>query len=278
MDWQSFPAPAKINLFLHITGRRADGYHLLQSVFQLVDLADNIELRVRSDGEVVHHNPIAGVAPDADLTVRAARLLQRHAGCTLGADIRVEKRIPMGGGLGGGSSDAATVMLALNRLWSLNLSRHELMALGVTLGADVPFFLFGRTAFVEGIGEVMTPVDAPERPVVIARPGVHVPTPAIFAAPDLRRDCPVVKPALLTWEQGENVMEAVAVRLYPALAEVRDWLSQWAPARMSGSGACFFAFTALQGEGASVLSRSPDGMVTYTCMTMSQHPLVSYAD
>ncbi len=163
-----------------MVGRRDDGYHLLQSVFQLIDLADTIHLRLRDDTQIVHHNPLPDVPPETDLTVRAARLLQTHSGVAKGVDIRVDKRIPMGGGLGGGSSDAATVMLALNRLWGLDLSRKVLMELGLRLGADVPFFIFGRNAFVEGVGEQMQEIETPDCAYVVLHPPVHVSTPAIF--------------------------------------------------------------------------------------------------
>ncbi|GAA5786649.1 4-(cytidine 5'-diphospho)-2-C-methyl-D-erythritol kinase [Chitiniphilus shinanonensis] len=276
-DWQAFPAPAKLNLFLHIVGRRADGYHLLQSVFQLIDLADTIELRVRADGDVRHHNPIPGVPAEHDLTVRAARLLQAETGCVLGMDIRVTKYLPMGGGLGGGSSDAATVLLALNRLWGLDLSRRRLMALGLRLGADVPFFVFGRNAFVEGIGEIMTPVTTPEGWYVVLHPGVHVPTPAIFGAADLVRDTPPIAPHDIDYAATRNDMEPVACRLFPEVAAARDWLSQFAPARMTGSGACVFAFSASQTESACVLSRLPDATAGFRAATIAQHPLYGFA-
>ncbi|WP_148717248.1 4-(cytidine 5'-diphospho)-2-C-methyl-D-erythritol kinase [Chitinolyticbacter meiyuanensis] len=276
--WQAYPAPAKLNLFLHIVGRRDDGYHLLQSVFQLIDIADTIHLRVRDDGEIHHHNPIPGVPADTDLTVRAARLLQQETGCRLGADIRVDKRLPMGGGIGGGSSDAATVLLALNRLWALNLDRSRLMQLGVQLGADVPFFIFGRNAFVEGIGEVMTPVETPRGWYVVLHPGIHVPTPAIFKSTALRRDCPTVSVHGIDYAKTENVMESVACSLFPQVAAARDWLGQYAPARMTGSGACVFAFFASQTESSYVLSRSPDELTGFNAKTLDQHPLYEYAD
>ncbi|WP_255988648.1 4-(cytidine 5'-diphospho)-2-C-methyl-D-erythritol kinase [Chitinolyticbacter albus] len=275
--WQAYPAPAKLNLFLHIVGRRADGYHLLQSVFQLIDLADTLHLRVRSDGVVAHHNPIPGVPADDDLTVRAARLLQRETGCTLGVDIRIDKRLPMGGGIGGGSSDAATVLLALNRLWGLNLARSRLMQLGLQLGADVPFFIFGKNAFVEGVGELMTPVETPRGWYVVLHPGVHVPTPAIFKSAALRRDCVPVASDAIDYGRVENVMESVACSLFPEVAAARDWLGLYAPARMTGSGACVFAFFASQTESAYVLSRSPDELTGFQARTLDQHPLYEYA-
>ncbi len=187
------PAPAKLNLFLHVTGRRADGYHLLQSVFQLVDRADLLHFDLRDDGRIVRTTEVPGVPPEQDLIVRALRLLaaefaRRHGRAAPGIDVAVEKILPMGGGLGGGSSDAATALMAANHLWQAGLAQDELMALGLPLGADIPFFLFGRTAFAEGVGEALRPVDGPDCWFVVLEPGVAVPTPAIFAAPDLTRD------------------------------------------------------------------------------------------
>lgn len=285
----AFPAPAKLNLFLHITGRRADGYHLLESIFQLIDAHDTIWLRVRQDGQVIHHNPIENVPAESDLTVRAARLLQGHTQQQLGVDIRVEKRLPMGGGMGGGSSDAATVLLALNRLWSLNLSRQALMTLGLQLGADVPFFIFGRNALVEGIGEIMTPIETPAAHFVVLHPPVHVPTPAIFGDPELTRDTPSLKVALLEGRADQvelkNDLEPVAVRKFPQIAECIQWLSQYAPAKMTGSGSCVFAQfiadgaekNASQNRANAVISCLPKEMTGFVSSTLSQHQLLDFA-
>ncbi len=182
------PAPAKLNLFLHITGRRADGYHELQTVFQLIDWADTLHFRRRADGRIVHETPLPGVPPESDLTVRAARLLQTHTRTGFGVDIAIEKRLPQGAGLGGGSSDAATTLLALNRLWQLDLPRAELARLGLQLGADVPFFVFGRNAFAEGLGERLQAVDLPQRYFLVVTPPVQVPTVEIFNDPRLTRN------------------------------------------------------------------------------------------
>ena len=175
-------APAKLNLFLHVTGRRADGYHLLQTAFQLIDRCDTLDIEVREDQAIVRTNDIPDVPAETDLIVRAARLLQQHTGCKCGANLTLHKILPMGGGLGGGSSDAASTLIALNHLWETNLSKTELMRLGLQLGADVPFFIFGENAFAEGIGEELQPIQTPERWFVIIEPGVQVPTPAIFSA------------------------------------------------------------------------------------------------
>ena len=189
----AFFAPAKLNLFLHVTGRRADGYHLLETVFQLIDFGDTVRLAVRSDGGIRRVNALAGIPEADDLTVRAAQLLKTETGCALGVDIEIEKRIPIGGGLGGGSSDAATVLLALNRLWNLGLARARLMELGLKLGADVPFFIFGGNAFATGVGEELQALELPSHSFVVLKPQVDVPTAAIFRSPDLTRNAKSVK-------------------------------------------------------------------------------------
>ena len=273
-----FPAPAKLNLFLHVIGRRADGYHLLQSVFQLVDRCDTVWIKPDESGNVVRRNPLAGVPPETDLIWRAARLLQSHTGCSMGVTLDLDKRLPMGGGMGGGSSDAATVLLALNRLWGLNLSRKELMAIGLRLGADVPFFLFGRNAFVEGIGEIMTPVPSEDAWYVVLHPAVHVPTPDIFRDPDLTRNTPAIKVRDLAAATTHNDLEAVAIRQHPLIAQHIDWLNQYAPARMTGSGSCVFARFASQDETTRVISRLPDFWHGFSVCAMSQHPLHGFAD
>jgi len=247
------PAPAKLNLFLHVTGRRADGYHLLQTVFQLLDHGDVLHFDGRKDGLIRRTTNVEGVPEEADLIVRAARLLKAHVIglgkdiSHLGADIGIEKQLPMGGGLGGGSSDAATTLIALNHLWNTQLTKNELMKLGVRLGADVPFFLFGQNAFAEGIGEALTPIATPDCWYVIIEPGVSVPTASIFSSAELTRDS---KPVRMTHfpdagiGYGRNDLQDVAVKLFPAIAEALKWLSNFGEARMTGSGACVFcAFT-----------------------------------
>ncbi|HYD93761.1 MAG TPA: 4-(cytidine 5'-diphospho)-2-C-methyl-D-erythritol kinase [Noviherbaspirillum sp.] len=240
------PAPAKLNLFLHVTGRRPDGYHLLQTVFQLLDRCDLLHFKVREDGAIRRITDIPGVPEDSDLVVRAARLLKAAAGnraSGLGAEIALEKRLPMGGGLGGGSSDAATTLLALNHLWGTGLGRAELMALGLQLGADVPFFLFGRNAFAEGVGEALQPVDTPACWYVVIEPGVVVPTAVIFSDPGLTRSTNPVRISDFSSASicfGKNDLQVVAARLFPPVADAIEWLSQHGEARMTGSGACVF--------------------------------------
>lgn len=260
------PAPAKLNLFLHVVGRRQDGYHLLESLFRLISLSDSISVDLRLDGVISRewHGETGAdldVNPDSDLVVRAARLLQQHTRCQLGAHLSVVKRIPLGGGLGGGSSDAATTLLALNHLWRTGLGRDQLISLGLKLGADVPFFLLGQSAFVQGIGEIMQPVELPQASYLVLKPSIGIPTAAIFASSDLTRNTESVKisdfsgraffvsggangsgtiPSLAGF--GKNDLERVAIQLYPEVSSALQWADDHGLAvRMSGSGSCFFA-------------------------------------
>ncbi|AOB29782.1 4-diphosphocytidyl-2C-methyl-D-erythritol kinase [Bordetella sp. H567] len=259
MNLYDVPAPAKLNLFLHIVGRRADGYHLLQTVFRFIGLADSLNFESRADGRIVRVDALPGVPVDTDLTVRAALALQTATGTRQGASIGLEKRIPMGGGLGGGSSDAASTLIALNRLWNTGLSRAELMRLALPLGADVPVFIFGQSAFAEGVGEILTAVPLPERAYLVAQPDASVPTPAVYGDPDLTRDTPCIKIAdfLASTDfgktarmqggqapplYGRNDMEPVVYKRFPEVFRAAEWLaSPGIVARMSGSGACLFA-------------------------------------
>jgi 4-diphosphocytidyl-2-C-methyl-D-erythritol kinase len=274
-NWDSqWPAPAKLNLFLHVVGRRADGYHLLQTVFHFIDRADQLRFSPRSDGQIVLATPIPGVPPDSDLTVRAARLLQQASGCTQGATIELDKKLPMGGGLGGGSSDAATVLLALNHLWQTGLSRPALEKLGLTLGADVPVFVHGRNTFAEGIGEAFTDVDLPAASYLVLNPAVNVPTPAIFGAAELKRDTPAIAPGDWRHGDGHNDLQTVACAKFPAVAEHLDWLRQYAPqAMMTGSGACVFAEFSSRSTAETVFARLPAGMSGWLAEGLPAHPL-----
>jgi len=236
-----WPAPAKLNLFLHITGRRDDGYHLLQSVFQFLDYGDEITIDLREDGVIQRLSELPGVLPEQDLVVRAAHLLQQESGCRLGANIRVTKNLPMGGGLGGGSSDAATVLVALNRLWHLNLPVQRLALLGLQLGADVPVFIHGHAAWAEGVGEILHPVELPEPWYLVLIPPVAVSTAEIFSDPELTRDCRAIKIRDFLAGQGGNVCQPVASRHYPEIAQALAWLGQFAEAKMTGTGSCIFA-------------------------------------
>lgn len=270
-------APAKLNLFLHVIGRRPDGYHQLQSVFRLLDWGDTLRLALRDDGRVLRRNDVPGVPPDADLTVRAARLLQRATGCPAGVDLEVVKRLPMGGGLGGGSSDAASVLLALNRLWALDLERGALIEIGLQLGADVPFFLFGRDAFVEGIGERFQDIDLPPAHYVVLSPRVQVPTAAIFSAPELTRDSSPIKIADFAAGATRNDLEAVARIRYPEVDLALRWLGNFAPARMTGSGACVFAQMPSREAAQEVVASCPDKWSAWSVKSLQEHPLRGWA-
>ena len=286
-------APAKLNLFLHITGRRADGYHLLQTVFQLVDWGDRLHFTRNQSGVIRRSTSLAGVDESSDLTVRAARLLQAHTGCNLGVEIAVEKVLPMGAGLGGGSSDAATTLLALNALWDLHLSREALEALGLQLGADVPFFIFGENAFAEGVGEELKPVSTPPAYFLIVTPSVHVSTVEVFTAKDLTRDS---KPITITdflgatssnadllaqHKFGRNDMQAVVAGKYAEVAQVLAWFAEivpMAPVRMSGSGASVFASFLTEHEAVEAQKRLPAlGWNSKVAAGMNKHPLYGLA-
>ncbi len=238
---KNWPAPAKLNLFLHITGRRQDGYHLLQTVFQFIDLVDDIEFQLTTDGALRRLSAMPGVAEEDDLVIRAARLLQEHSGSTHGVDIKVNKRIPEGGGLGGGSSDAATTLVALNELWQTGLEPSQLAEIGLSLGADVPVFVHGRAAWAEGVGEQLSPVEPAEVYYLVIHPGCSVPTAAIFNAPDLTRNTPPITIRDFFDRGGINDCEAVVRKQYPEVNTAIDWLSQFAPTRLTGTGACVFA-------------------------------------
>lgn len=272
--WDSvWPAPAKLNLFLHVVGRRPDGYHLLQTLFRFIDRGDSLRFEARDDGEIVLANPIPGVPHDSDLTVRAARLLQSATGCRKGATLRLDKRLPMGGGLGGGSSDAATVLLALNHLWQTGLGRRQLQELGLTLGADVPIFVYGRNAFAQGVGEDFTPVDLPAAWYVVLEPPVQVPTAAIFGAPELKRDTPAVAPGQWHPGFGHNDLEPVACARFPAVARHLNWLKEFGPAMMTGSGACVFARFGDPAAAQAVLDRLPPDWRGWSAAGLAAHPL-----
>ncbi len=273
-----YPAPAKLNLFLHVVGRRPDGYHLLQTVFRFLDFGDSLEITPRADGEIRILSPLPDVPIEFDLCRRAAHLLKSDAGCDLGADIRLIKRLPLGGGLGGGSSDAATVLLALNRLWNLNLSRARLQSLGLRLGADVPVFVFGRSAFAEGIGEVLTPWKPAPASYVVLTPPAHVSTPAIFGHPGLTRNTPSVTIAALSDGYGHNDLEPIASALNPEVAEYLGWLKTRGDARMTGSGACVFAAFPDRATAERVFAERPGHMSGFVADGIDRHPLYGFAD
>ncbi len=271
-DW---PAPAKLNLFLHVVGRRADGYHLLQTVFRFVDLTDTLRFEPRADGRIVLATPTPGVPPGQDLVVRAAEQLKVSAGETaLGVTIHLQKRIPMGGGLGGGSSDAATTLIALNALWNCGLTRERLQEIGLALGADVPVFIHGHNCFAEGVGERFTDVALPAAWYLLTLPAAHVPTADIFRSPDLGRDTPAMRPA--DWRQGigHNDLEPVACALYPEVARHLERLRPFGDARMTGSGACCFVEFAEQERAAAAGRRLPANWRSLILRGLPAHPLL----
>lgn len=266
-------APAKLNLFLHVVGRRPDGYHLLQTAFRLIDCGDKLDFHVRGDGSIHRTTALAGVPEEQDLVVRAARRLQQYTGCSLGADIAVHKHLPMGGGLGGGSSDAATTLMALNHLWRTGLDRHTLQTLGLELGADVPFFIYGRDAFAEGVGERFQPLALPPAWYVVIAPGVSVPTAEIFSSKDLTRDTVPIKIADFTTSTTRNDLQAIACELYPEVSETINWLMQFAPARMTGSGACVFAEVKDELTAQGIVDRCPARWTAWKARSLAEHPM-----
>ncbi len=294
-DFQTFLAPAKINLFLHITGQRQDGYHLLQTVFRLLTLYDTIQLKVRTDGLIHRVNAIQAVPAEHDLCVRAARLLQQHSGCPFGVDILVEKRIPMGGGLGGGSSDAATVLLALNRLWQLNLKRSELLSLGLRLGADVPFFIHGQNAWAEGVGEQLQSISLADACYLVLTPDVHVSTAQIFANKQLTKNA--IPKTMSDFSRAANrstvnsgsrnteftnQLEKAVCNDYPAVSACLTWLKQFGDARMSGSGASVFVEVANEKIAHEICQQNPAqalgfAVQSFVATGLNQHPLIDYA-
>jgi 4-diphosphocytidyl-2-C-methyl-D-erythritol kinase len=272
---RTWPAPAKLNLMLHVIGRRADGYHELQTVFQLIDLCDRVRIRVREDGQITRPAGAAGVAEADDLVVRAARALQAESGTGLGADIEVSKVIPMGGGLGGGSSDAATTLLALNRMWGTALDPGRIAAIGAGLGADVPVFVHGRSAWGEGVGERLTPVEMPrETWYLVIFPGVAVPTAAVFQAPELTRNSPPTTMRGFLETGGRNDCEAVVRARFPAVAEALDWLARHAPARLTGTGSCVFASFSRAADAERVAARVPDEWRAFVASGVNRSPLL----
>jgi len=268
-------APAKLNLMLHIVGRRADGYHELQTVFQLVDLRDRITLALRADGQVSRAAGPQGVAEGDDLTVRAALALKAASGSGLGADISIDKRIPLGGGLGGGSSDAATTLLGLNHLWKTGLDTTQIAAIGAGLGADVPVFIAGSSAWAEGVGEKLTPVQLGDRAwYVIVYPGVLVPTGAVFQAPELTRNSPPTTMRGFLETGGRNDCEGVVRARFPAVGEALDWLGRHAPARLTGTGSCVFAKFSRVEDAERIAARVPDVWRAYVARGLDQSPVL----
>ena len=269
----SYLAPAKLNLMLRVTGRRADGYHLLQTVFRFIDYSDTLRFALRDDGVIARMNDVPGVSVDEDLTLRAARLLQRAGATRFGADITLEKRLPLGGGLGGGSSDAATALIALNRLWALNWPRARLQELALELGADVPVFVFGKSAEGRGVGEQLRPLELPPAWYLVLMPPVRVATARIFQDPDLIRDSIPIKIPPFSVTLGLNDFEPVVCRLYPEVARQLAWLKQFGVASMTGSGACVFAEFGTEAAAHAVLPQLPATMRGIVARGLNRHPL-----
>jgi len=273
-------APAKLNLFLRIVGRRSDGYHLLETVFQLINLNDFLHFELRTDHHIHRKTNILGLAAEDDLVIRAAKVLQQavwnKTGNILGANISIEKRIPMGGGLGGGSSDAATTMIALNNLWQGHLSRKELMVLGLRLGADIPFFLFGYNAFAEGIGEKLRRIDTPSLWFIVIDPGINISTRLVFSSLELTKNTKSVKIGCVSKSSKtaeKNDLEKVAVEYYPEVKRAISWLSRYGDARMTGSGACVFCSFTLELVADTVLELVPSQWKAWKVKSIREHPL-----
>ena len=271
---RAWPAPAKLNLFLHLVGRRDDGYHLLQTVFQLLDWGDTVHLRLRTDGVIRRTVELDGIPECDDLTVRAARLLRDHADRPhAGVEIAVDKRIPRGGGLGGGSSDAATVLVVLNRLWDCGFDQDRLAAIGLELGADVPVFVRGHSAFAEGVGERLTPLELPAERYLIVDPGVMVPTAELFRSAELTRDMPPMTiHGFVSGESTRNAFEPVVRARYPDVARAFAWLARHGAPRLSGSGGT--VFMPITGEGAALVAQCPPGMRAWVASGVNRSPLV----
>jgi len=269
-DW---PAPAKLNLFLHVVGRRADGYHLLQTVFRFLDHGDTLRCEPRTDGAIVRVDPLPGVPLDTDLIVRAAQALRAATGSVTGVSLHLDKRLPMGGGLGGGSSDAATTLLALNRLWGTGLDSLQLQQIGLELGADVPIFVHGHAAFAEGVGERFIDLVLPPAWYLVLVPAVAVPTPEIFRSTNLRRDTPAILAGDWRPGWGHNDLEPVACSLYPEVTSHLEWLRQFGDARMSGSGACCFVEFGAEAAARAAMAALPADMRGFVAAGMDRHPL-----
>jgi 4-diphosphocytidyl-2-C-methyl-D-erythritol kinase len=273
-----WPAPAKLNLFLHILGRRQDGYHELQTCFQFIDLCDEISIELRNDGLIRRAVEIPGLPAEADLCIRAAKALQAASGAALGADISLAKKIPVGGGLGGGSSDAATCLLALNHLWGIHWPRDKLAALGLKLGADVPVFVHGRVAWAEGVGERLTPLYPPQAPIeanyLILKPNVFVSTAAVFQDPELTRNSPPITIHGFLASGGRNDCLGVVRRRYPEVAHALDWLSLFGSARLTGTGACVFLACETLDLAQEIMRKVPPEFEGFLARGLNDSPLL----
>ena len=271
-DW--WPSPAKLNLFLHILGRYPNGYHQLQSLFQMLDYGDELAFDVNDSGNITMATPLPGVKDDDNLIIRAAKLLAAHTHTKKGVTITLKKRLPMGGGIGGGSSNAATTLVALNHLWQLKLTSDELAALGLTLGADVPIFVRGTTAFAAGVGEDITPAPQPEQWFLVANPNVHISTADIFNDPKLPRNTPAMRWNEYNFEKTCNDCQQLVVNRYPQVANLLQWLVNYAPSRMTGTGACVFALFSNRRLAAQVQAQMPDTWQSFIAKGVNYSPLL----
>lgn len=269
----TLPAVAKLNLFLHITGRRTDGYHNLQTLFQLLDSGDELTFTLRDDSDIVLSCNDAALVNEQNLVLRAAHMLQQYSSCTKGCDIYLDKQLPMGGGLGGGSSDAATTLLGLNKLWQLGFSNDELATLGLKLGADVPLFVRGQTSFAEGVGEKLQPVDLPERVYLVVTPDCHISTAEIFQHPDLIRDTPCISAEQVLTAHWQNDCQPLVERLYPIVAITLQWLVEYAPCQMTGTGASVFAAFPDQTSAQHALAHLPPSCRGFIAKGVNQSPV-----
>jgi 4-diphosphocytidyl-2-C-methyl-D-erythritol kinase len=274
----TLPAPAKLNLFLHVVGRREDGYHLLETVFTFLDFGDTVTLSEAPNSTFTRSSELQGVPPEQDLCIRAARLLAQHTDCKKGATVSVSKKLPMGGGLGGGSSDAATVLIGLNSLWGLGLSRHNLAEIGLQLGADVPVFVQGESAFAQGVGERLTPIKVPEAWYVVLIPPVSVPTALIFNASELTRSTPGIKiVGFSAVEEGHNDLEPVVCARFPEVKSHLEWLKAWGNAKMTGSGCCVFVDFLTESQAQTCFAKRPEGWNGFVAQGLQDHPLKNWS-
>lgn len=273
-----WPAPAKLNLMLHITGQREDGYHTLQTALQFLEIGDVLHFNIRKDGVISRHSDRQVVTEQDDLIIRAAKAIKKISGCCLGADIHLEKRLPVGSGLGGGSSDAATTLTALNYLWETGLAVEQLATIGLQLGADIPVFVHGHAAWVEGIGERLTPIEPQERWYLIIQPNCFISTQQIFNAADLIRNTPAIKPSDFLRDGGRNDCEAVVKLLYHKVTEAMDWLNQFALAKMTGTGSCIFAGFDLQQQAKSTYQKLPPKWRGFVSKGINRSPLLAHLE
>ena len=270
----AWPSPAKLNLFLHITGRRPDGYHLLQTVFQFIQLTDEIDFTVLESNEIHRSSTMQGVEMEDDLVVKAARSLKQETGCQFGADIFVKKNIPVGGGLGGGSSNAATTLVALNELWKTGLSAEELAEIGLSLGADVPIFIHAHSAWAEGVGEKLSPIEPEETHYLVIHPGCSVATETVFNADDLTRNTPPITIRDFLEGGGKNDCELVVRKHYEEVAKALDWLNEFAPAMLTGTGACLFAPFKDEQQANAVIEKMPGEWQGFVVKGLNTSPLL----